>query len=770
RIWVLQQAGEEETGGLYRSDDGGETWDRVNGEHKLRQRQYYYTHLYADPIDENTVYVLNTGFYKSTDAGKTFERISVPHGDVHDLWLNPDNPDIMVNSNDGGANVTLDGGKTWTAQLNQPTAEFYRLEVDNQFPYRVYGAQQDNTTISVPSKSPGDLSPKQHWYSVGGGESGAIAVHPENSDVVYAGQYSGEITRINLKTGQVLQLTPYPHYTEGTNMTELKYRFQWNYPLVISKHDPDNIYITSNYVHRSTDGGFNWEIISPDLTTNNPEYLDLIPGGPIQHDATGVEVYCSIFSFVESPHQAGELWSGSDDGLIHISKDNGENWKNITPPDMPKDGTVNSIDISTFSPGTAYVAVYKYRRADFTPYIFKTENYGTSWSLLTSGENGIPADHFVRVVREDPGRQGLLYAGTEFGMYMSIDDGKHWQPFQMNLPHTPITDIKVHEKDLVLSTQGRSFWILDDLSPLHQYDAAMENSGCVLFKPRTAFRTQLSGRAGNPGPEAYPTGALIYFQVNKPVKELSASLEILESDDEIIRTWSTQTDKGKGLDELEIKLGLNRFEWDLNYPGPFTVDDLITMVLRNPATGPEAVPGTYQVRLTVGEQVLTESFELKTDPRWDVSVSDLKDTFDLAVEIKDMITGFQEGIEKIRSIRKQAEQTAELAVKQGFPAEIKSSADELSGKLTELEDLLINNQIKSGQDPIGMERRLSNRMGRLYQVVRGHDGAPTGGMKERLTDLKKIYARCLKTFDELVSTDLARFNDFLSEEGVGHIL
>ena len=350
RIWVMQQAKKEESGGLYRSDDGGNSWKRVNREHKLRQRQFYYTHIFADPQDEETVYVLNTGFYKSTDAGESFDRIGVPHGDVHSLWLNPHNPDIMVNSNDGGANVSLNGGKTWTTQQNQPTAEFYRVAVDNQFPYRVYGAQQDNTTISVPHKMPGDVSPKQYWYSVGGGESGHIAVHPNNSNIIYAGTYSGEITRFNKETGHSVQMTAYPHYTEGTKMTELKYRFQWNFPIVISEHAPDTIYITSQYVHRTTDGGFNWEVISPDLTTNNPEYLDLIPGGPIQHDATGVEVYSSIFSFAESPHQQGELWAGSDDGLVHISRNGGESWTEITPKQMPEGGTVNSIELSGHNP------------------------------------------------------------------------------------------------------------------------------------------------------------------------------------------------------------------------------------------------------------------------------------------------------------------------------------------------------------------------------------------------------------------------------------
>ncbi len=770
RIWVLQQTAREETGGLYRSDDGGESWERVNGEHKLRQRQFYYTHLHADPVDMDTVYVLNTGFYKSTDAGKTFDRIQVPHGDVHDLWINPRDPDIMVNSNDGGANVTVDGGKSWTTQLNQPTSEFYRVEVDNQFPYRVYGAQQDNTTISVPGKPSNDVNPKQHWYSVGGGESGHIAVHPGNPDLVYAGSYSGEITRFNLRTGQVLQMTPYPHYTEGTRMSDLKYRFQWNFPIVISRHNPENIYVTSQYVHKSSDGGFNWKVISPDLTTSNPEYLDLIPGGPIQHDATGVEVYCSIFAFAESPHMEGEYWTGSDDGLVHLSRDGGENWTNITPPGMPKDGTINCIDLSSSSPGTAYVAVYRYRRADFAPYIFKTADYGSTWALLTSGSNGIPPDHFVRVVREDPDRQGLLYAGTEFGVYVSIDDGKHWQPLQLNLPHTPVTDIRVHEKDLVLSTQGRSFWILDDLSPLHQMEIQPMETDVFLFKPRDAYRTQLSGRSASPGPDPYPSGALFYFLVSSPVGELSAKLEVLDSKGDVVKCWSASSESGTASEKLEIRKGLNRVEWDLNYPGPFTVEDLVTMVMRNPAAGPEAVPGSYTVRLSAGDLEMTEAFDLRADPRWETSVSDLQQTFELAIDIRDMVSEFQNVIKEARSLREQVSKTACLAVRNGFPDGIRASADELCRKLSQLEALLINNNIKSGQDPIGMERRLSNRMGRLYQVVRDHDAAPTGGMRERFKDLEQVCKQHMESYDELIEKDLARFNDLLKKEGVDHIL
>lgn len=769
RIWVMQQAKAEEKGGLYRSDDGGKSWKRVNGEHKLRQRQFYYTHLFADPVDEHTVYVLNTGFYKSTNGGESFDRISVPHGDVHSLWLNPDNPDIMVNSNDGGANVTLNGGKSWTTQKNQPTAEFYRLEVDNQFPYRVYGAQQDNSTISVPSKAPGDVSPKQYWYSVGGGESGHISVHPQNSDIVYAGTYSGEITRFNRETGRTLQMTAYPHYTEGTKMTDLKYRFQWNFPIEISQHNSEVIYITSQYVHKSTDGGFNWEVISPDLTTNDPEYLDLIPGGPVQHDATGVEVYSSIFVLAESPHQAGELWVGSDDGRIHISRNEGESWQEITPKGMPKGGTVNSIDLSKHSPGRAYVAVYKYRQADFHPYIFKTDNYGQGWELLTDGKNGIPENHFVRVVREDPDREGLLYAGTEFGMYISFNDGKNWQSFQQNLPHTPITDMAVHQKDLVLSTQGRSFWILDDLTPLHQMSEQVQKNGNHLFRPRHAYRTQFSGSAGSPGPDEYPRGALIYFKLDDVDDSTKITLEILDEAGRTVRTFSTEADESEDMKKLEAERGLNRFEWNLNYQGPFTVPDLVTMVMRNPARGPEAVPGIYQVRLTIGDWQQTQSFELFADPRWDVSKTDLQQAFELASDISEDISTFQRAIEQLRSAREQVKSIAKRTSGSDKSNEIQQKADTLIKKLTALEESFINNSIKSGQDPIGMERRLSNRMGRLYQVVRGHDARPTRGMVERYEDLEEVFDSYMGQYQKLVNEDIKAFNEFLKKHEIKHV-
>ncbi|MFA9453635.1 MAG: WD40/YVTN/BNR-like repeat-containing protein, partial [Candidatus Aminicenantaceae bacterium] len=410
RVWVIQEAEDEKKGGIHMSEDAGETWKRINRDHNYRQRAWYYTRIFADPQNEHTVYVLNTGFYKSLNGGQEFQRIRTPHGDNHCLWINPNDPDIMIQSNDGGSNVTFNGGRSWSTQMNQPTAEIYRVTVDNRFPYRVYGDQQDNSSISILSQG----RPSQEFYSVGGGESGHIAVDPRDPDVIYAGNYIGIITRLDRKNGHSKRIDAYPELADGIAPRDLKYRFQWNFPIRISPHDPDVLYITSNHVHRSRDQGLTWDVISPDLTYDIDAYLDR-PGGPIQHDTTGVETYCTIFAFEESPQEPGVLWAGSDDGRVHVSRDNGGSWQEVTPKDMPKEGTVNMFDISPTQPGRVLMAVYRYRDNDFRPYIFRTDNYGKSWDLLTDGKNGIPADHFVRVVREDPDREGLLYAGTEFG-------------------------------------------------------------------------------------------------------------------------------------------------------------------------------------------------------------------------------------------------------------------------------------------------------------------------------------------------------------------
>ena len=589
RVWALVMSAQEDDCGLYRTDDGGASWSKINRDHKLRQRAWYYSHLTAHPTDPNTLFVCNVNFFKSIDGGRNFnDEIAVPHGDNHGLWINPNQPNIMIQCNDGGACVTLNGGKSWSTQLNQPTSEFYRLSYDHQFPYRLYAGQQDNTTISVPSKSVRGITPYQQWYAVGGSECGDVAVDPNNSNRVWAGSYSGEITILDRKTGQKRQVTAYPHYTEGTQQRDLKYRWQWNFPILVSQHHPNTVYHTGNYVFKSTNDGQTWTRISPDLTRQLDQYHD-IPGGPIQHDATGVEVYSTIFAFEESPHQAGVFWAGTDDGRLHLTKDDGATWQEITPPGMPFEGTINKIELSERNPSRALIAVYNYRYNDFKPYLYLTEDYGTTWKLLTNGKNGIPDHHFIRAIAEDPDRKGLLYVGTEFGMYLSWNDGKHWQPFQLNLPHVPITDLEVYEKDLLISTQGRSFWVLDDLSVLHQINIEQPTDEAVLFTPRAAYRTNIRGF----NPQIY------CYLPQAPDTDVAYSLSIYDENNTLVRQYLSDTDQKNN--RLTLNQGMNQLSWDLRWQGPEIVSDLVTMVIPNPAPGPKAIPGNYKAVLKIGE-------------------------------------------------------------------------------------------------------------------------------------------------------------------------
>lgn len=758
RVWALVMAADEEKGGLYRSDDAGASWTRICRDHQLRQRGWYYTHITAHPTDENTLFANNVRFFKSIDGGKTFERIGTPHGDNHDVWINPNQPDIMVQCNDGGACVTLNGGKTWSTQLNQPTSEFYRVTVDDQFPYRLYAGQQDNTTISVPSHGMYGLTETEHWFDVGGGESADVGVNPENPDIIWAGTYSGEITILNRKTGHVRQVTAYPHYTEGTEMRDLKYRWQWNFPIVVSQHDPNVIYHTSNYVHRTTDDGQTWERISPDLTRAIDKYFD-IPGGPIQHDATGVEVYSSIFAFEESPHQAGLLWAGSDDGRVHLSRDGGENWTEITPKGMPYEGTVNKIELSTHEPGRAFIAVYNYRYNDFKPYIYRTDNYGQSWTPLTDGSNGIPDDHFVRAIAEDPARKGLLYAGTEFGMYVSFDDGAQWQPLQLNLPHTPITDLEVHEGDLVLSTQGRAFWILDDLSVLRQRTSEVAKADKHLFAPRPAYRTEVAG---------YNPRFYLYLH-EQPDDQDEAKMEILDESGQLIRTYTTTAENRRK--KIDLQKGLNTLGWDLLHEGPEMVDNLVTMVIPNPAPGPQAVPGKYQVRITIGDWIQTQSFEVRPDPRWtNVTQDDYEAQLALGLEVRDLIHEAHQRIKNLRALREQINDIAGRAEKAGHGTEFKEMTKEIDRQLTAVEDQLIQNKAEASQDNINYPRVFSNHIGRLYTVLIYDQHRPTGGMLERYEDLKKEYAGIVADYEEVMREAVPQFNELLAQEKVERLI
>jgi len=769
RVWVMREAQEETEGGLFRSDDGGKTWDRVNRDHKLRQRAWYYSRVFADPLDEHTVYVLNTRMNKSVDGGKSFETIPTPHGDNQCLWINPYNPDIMIESNDGGANVSYNGGRSWSTQYNQPTSELYRVSVDNAFPYRVYGAQQDNSTISVPSNNPGGITPKQHWMAVGGGESGHIAVDPRNHQVVYAGNYIGQIDRTDLAKGHSRNVVAYPQMHDGVAPRDIRYRFQWNAPIRISPHNPDILYHCSQYVHKSTDGGQSWEVISPDLSTNKDAYQN-IPGGPVQHDHTGVELYTTIFAFEESPHEAGVLWAGTDDGRVHLSRNGGVDWEEITPKTMPLEGTVNTIELSAHEPERAFMAVYKYRENDFRPYIFRTTNAGKSWKLLTDGENGIPANHWVRVVREDPEQEGLLYAGTEFGMYVSFDDGKHWQPFQQNLPRTPITDMLIHQGDLVVATQGRSFWILDNLSPLRELARQVDAPSTALFPPHPAYRTQLRGFRGAHAPESAPNGALIHFFLDHvPAEDEVVRLEIRDGEGKMVQVYSTDPDTEHDEQKLTIQAGLNRLVWNLRYPRP----DVIRSARFSLAStsGPKAAPGVYTVSLALPGYEATQPLEVRKDPRWDhIADEDLQEQFRLTWEVRDLLNQCHSTIRKLRNVREQIRQEASQAVKSGFDVSLKRQAQSIAKRLDELEEELIQIRSESGQDPINYPPKLDDQIAYLYSTVNGQDAHPSQGCYDRQKDLQQLLKVYTDQFEQILNEDVVAFSNALEAAGVPRIL
>ncbi|MBT8478673.1 MAG: glycosyl hydrolase, partial [Gemmatimonadetes bacterium] len=736
RVWVLIEAPDEK-GGVYRSDDAGETWNQVNTNRDLQQRAWYYTHIYADPADENTVYALNVNLWKSIDGGRTFNRIGVPHGDTHDLWIHPADPEVMVIGNDGGAQVSLNGGESWSTMYNQPTAEIYRVFVDEQFPYRVYGSQQDNSTISLPSLGIGGLTPSERWRSAGGCESGHIAIDPRDPDVTYAGCYGGSISRVNYRTGAFRQILVYPQMQLGQAPKTLRYRFQWNAPVRLSPHDPDVLYHTSQFVHRSTDGGATWETVSPDLTRNDTTKQDFA-GSPITMDNTGVEVYGTIFSFEESALEPGVLWAGSDDGLVHVSRDNGGTWTDVSPSDMPEWGTVNTIEVSQHAPGRAFIAVHRYRQDDFRPYIFRTDNYGEKWDELTDG-NGIPDSHFVRVIREDRVRQELLFAGTEFGMYVSFNGGEDWQDMQRNLPVTPITDMRVHRGDLVVATQGRSFWILDDLSPLRQIDSVLDSQGPHLFTPADAYRARVSGG----GPDGRPSGAILYYFLPSEPSE-SIAIEILDTAGGVLRTltWDPgESSDGEGPEKFERTLegdsitaspGLNRANWDLRLGRPDLLDEAVIWGFTG---GPQVAPGTYQVRLTVGSTTATRELRLLPDPRLDISDEDQAAQFELMLNIRESLQASHAAVERLRSAREQLRDRAERGEEAGYGDDLQALADSAVARLDRIEGQIVQTKSESGQDPLNFPPKLDNQLAYLYGYVGFSDGAPTAGAIARYADL-----------------------------------
>jgi len=772
RLWAMIQAQKEEEGGLYRSDDGGKTWSRINRDHKLRQRGWYYSHINADPVNENIIYASNTGFYKSVDGGKTFdERLYTQHGDNHGVWINPNDNKIMINCNDGGANVSLNGGETWSTQLNQPTPEFYRLTVDNQFPFRMYAGQQDNSTISVPSRGLPALTPFQNWFNAGGTECSDIAVHPTDPNIIYSTGYSGEFTYKNLATGEEYQRTPYVHLTEGTRQDDLKYRFQWNYPVFVSKYNPDNVYVGSNVVHVTSDKAVNWDIISPDLTRqllNEDEEKADIPGGPIQNDATGVEVYSSIFALEESPHNEGEIWVGSDDGLIHITRDGGKSWVNITPEKIiPYQGTINKIELSSHEPGRAIVAVYNYRNNDFNPYIIVTNDYGESWKII-SKNNGIPSDHFVRAVAEDPERKGLLYAGTEFGAYVSFNDGKSWNSLQMNLPHVPITDMEVTQNDLAISTQGRGFWILDKINVLQ--DIHLIDDKPLLFTPEPALRTNLGGGRRSGGIR-FENDISFYLPRDYNVDEIE--LFIKDPSGNIVVDFQERTSYlfDVDYDEEKVYAGTHTIYWDLEHEEPKIQKDFISMYYSaSRGNGPLAVPGTYTVELNVKGEVYSKPLEVRMDPRWKISAQDLEMQFNVSSEVVGLINESQEKLSEMRGIVSQITKFISLTEGKDYHKEVKDLGNSIIESIKKVENNLYQDKIETSQDEINYPRKWTNHITHLYDRLTTDDQAPNDGMLDRVQELKSDYERYINPYQEIVSVDVPNFTKYLREKGAMGII
>ena len=802
RVWAIVEA---EKRGLYRSDDGGETWERICDDRNLTQRPWYYSHVFADPRDPETVYVLCTNMWKSTDGGKTFTRITTPHADNHELWIDPRDPRRMIEGNDGGACVSFTGGDTWSTIYNQPTSQFYHLATDNQFPYRVYATQQDNSAISVPSRSTKGAILWSDCYVVGSAESGHIAVRPDNPNVVYSGAIGSSpgggdsLLRYDHNIGQSRIASVWPEFQRGLSLKEQKYRFQWTYPIAISPHDPAVLYVAGEVVFRSADDGESWEIFSPDLTRGDASKMEA-SGGPITLDATMVEHYGTIFALTESPHEKGVFWTGSDDGLVHISRDGAKTWDDVTPTEIPEWTRIDVIEVSPHDPATAYLSGTRYKFDDTRPFLYKTGDYGKSWTKITKG---IPDDDFTRVIREDPVRRGLLYAGTETAVYVSFDDGGSWQPLRINMPAVPISDLVVKDNDLVVATNGRSFWILDDVTVLRQAGADLAQERLHLFEPATTYRftPQLGGGLpAGPGKNyalglgvgaAYyeredpdgesvrimldaganpPDGVVVHYLFReKPEGEVT--ITFLDSEGDEIKGFSSRkrglakrdaTGQKKRQDPVvRAEAGMNRFVWDMRYPDARQVD--VDDASDHGIAGPLAPPGRYQVRLEADGQARARELEIRKDPRVAATEQDLRAQFDHLIRVRDKVSETSDAVNQIMSVRRQVDEWVDRAGSDGANEAISKAADALKGKLWAIEGALIQRNAIDGLDRISQPARLTSKIREIGYVPSSADYAPTSQAYDVLDDISARLDVQFKALQEVIENDLPVFLEVVHE-------
>jgi len=784
RIWAMIEA---KNGGLFRSDDGGNSWSKINSNRSLRQRAWYYTRIYADTENEDKIYVLNVSYGVSSDGGKTFELKNAPHGDHHDLWIDPNNNMRMIIADDGGAQISNDGGNNWSTYYNQPTAQFYRVTTDNSFPYRIYGAQQDNSTIRIKSRTSGSSISDKDWESTAGGESAHLAPDPLNNDIVYGGTYKGYMMRMDHSTNQIRSVNIWPDNPAGSGAEVMKYRFNWNFPVMFSPNNPNKLYAGSNYLHVTTNEGQTWNTISGDLTRNLPKTIES-SGGLITQDNTGAEFYANIFAIAESEIENNVIWVGSDDGLIHISKDSGQTWENVTPPETmsPKLNMINSIDISLFKKGKAYVAATSYKFGDYNPYLYKTEDYGKNWTLIT---NGIKSNYYTRVIRSDKKREGLLYSGTEWGMYISFDDGNSWKPFQLNLPITSIRDLKIKDNDLIVATHGRSFWIIDDLTPLHQLNDNVLLSESYLYKPDISYRMQQSGGWGRSNNLLngvnHPNGVIINYTLKEFNENDYVKIDIVDNNNNLIRSFTNNKEKllsslekpvlsntndieyalsGNNIKSLSPKSGGNKLIWDMRYPGFKSFDGMI--LYSSPNVGPKAIPGSYKVILTYNNEVMSQDFEILKDPRLSNTQNDYLEQFNFLISVRDQVSIANQSIIDIRKIKKDLQYIID---KSSDNKQLISLINEFSNKLSVIENKIHMTKNQSRQDPLNYGIRINNRLAFLMADSQRGDFPPTDQSIEFFNVIKEELNYELASFNKLLNTYVSQINNMIEDNNIKFI-